>query len=435
MSTYSETVKEKLNEIIKKIQQSPNSFVKNPGKDFSRDSKLGLAQMMHLILSMSSNSLNNELLQYFNYDEKTATASAFVQQREKILPSAFKFLFHQFTDSFPNLKTFEGFRLLADDGSSLNIAYNPKDSDTFFPGTTGAKGFNQLHLNAMFDICNKIHVDAIVQPGRKANESGALTEMVDRSNIEGDVILLADRGYEGYNVFAHLEEKGWHYAIRVKDVASNGILGGLKLPDKDEFDTTLRLTLTRKKTNAVKRQPDIYRILKKNTTFDYLEENEFYNISLRIVRFRLTDDSYECIITNLDPFRFPPQKIKRLYFMRWGIETSFRELKYTIGLSCFHAKKTNSITQEIFARLTMYNFCELITMNVVVTKKDTKHVYQVNFTAAIWICRNFFRYQGNGNPPAVETLILRYILPVRPGRKDPRKVRSKSTVCFNYRVA
>ena len=37
------------------------------------------------------------------------------------------------------------------------------------------------------------------------------------------VILVADRGYENYNIFAHAIEKGWKFAIRVKDKNSNGI--------------------------------------------------------------------------------------------------------------------------------------------------------------------------------------------------------------------
>ena len=37
--------------------------------------------------------------------------------------------------------------------------------------------------------------------------------------------------------------------------------------------------------------------------------------------------------------------------MRWGIETSFRELKYAIGLTSFHARKPDFIKQEIYARL------------------------------------------------------------------------------------
>ena len=37
--------------------------------------------------------------------------------------------------------------------------------------------------------------------------------------------------------------------------------------------------------------------------------------------------------------------------MRWGIETAFRELKYAIGLTCFHAKNPEYIKQEIYAKL------------------------------------------------------------------------------------
>ena len=54
---------------------------------------------------------------------------------------------------------------------------------------------------------------------------------------------------------------------------------------------------------------------------------------------------------------FPIGTIKELYRLRWGIETSFRELKYTIGLSCLHGKKTDfllQVLQEVFARLILY---------------------------------------------------------------------------------
>ncbi|WP_447558201.1 transposase [Streptococcus suis] len=40
------------------------------------------------------------------------------------------------------------------------------------------------------------------------------------------------------------------------------------------------------------------------------------------------------------------KKLKELYAYRWGIETSFRDLKYSIGLTHFHAKKKEGILQE-----------------------------------------------------------------------------------------
>ena len=63
------------------------------------------------------------------------------------------------------------------------------------------------------------------------------------------------------------------------------------------------------------------------------------------------------------------KEIKKLYEWRWGIERSFRELKYTIGLTNFHAKKVEYILQEIFARLIIYNFCERIITKIVIQQK------------------------------------------------------------------
>ena len=83
----------------------------------------------------------------------------------------------------------------------------------------------------------------------------------------------------------------------------------------------------------------------------------------------------------------------------------------------------------------MYNFCELITMHVVIQQKETKYSYQVNFTRAIQVCRYYFNYQSDISPPDVEALIRKNILPIRDGRKDPRKVKAKAVVSFLYRVA
>ncbi len=437
MSDYPCFVKEKLTGLIEEMSASPALFVENASTDFTRNRKLSFTTVMNLIISMGGNSICSELLTYFNYDVDTASSSAFIQQRNKLLPFAFAFLFHEFTHSFQDLRTYHGYRLLAVDGSALNIFHNPKDMDTYFQSTSDRKGFNQLHLNAMYDLCNKLYVDACIQPAKKENEYRALTDMTDRSAISGDVILIADRGYESYNVFAHIEQKGWKYAIRVKDITSNGILSTLELPKNDEFDVTVSKILTRKQTKNVLDHPKLYKVFSSKATFDYLDlhSNKFYPITFRVVRFKISDETYETIITNLEPKEFPSKKIKELYQLRWGIETSFRELKYAIGLTNFHSKKVEHITQEIYARLIMYNFCELITMYVLIQQKDTKHSYQVNFTRAIQVCRHYFRCQSNISPPDVEALIRKNILPVRAGRKDPRKVKTNRIVCFLYRVA
>lgn len=141
-----------------------------------------------------------------------------------------------------------------------------------------------------------------------------------------------------------------------------------------ELDTEISFELRTSQTNQDKKMyacgkakyisgKSKYGKSKKSTTWNY--ESPF-QMKLRIVRFKITEDTYETIVTSLNRFEFPLKEIKNLYHMRWGIETSFRELKYAIGIINFHAKKESAILQEIYARMIMYNFCMRITVQVVV---------------------------------------------------------------------
>ena len=91
--------------------------------------------------------------------------------------------------------------------------------------------------------------------------------MIDRLKLE-NVILVADRGYENYNIFAHAIEKGWKFAIRVKDKNSNGIASGLNLPPNDEFDIDITQIFSRKNTKTTKNAG--YKWMPANQVFDYL---------------------------------------------------------------------------------------------------------------------------------------------------------------------
>ena len=397
--------------------------------------------MIPFILAFRGGTLNHEIMDFFGLDLSTGTSSAFIQRRSTILPEAFESLFHDFSRSVDENKLYRGLRLLAVDGSDLQIAANPKDPDSYYPGVNGQRAYNLLHINAMYDLHQHIYVDALVQKSRKADESAALTAMVDRSAIES-ALLLADRGYESYNNLAHIQEKGWNFLIRIKD-GTAGIASGLALPATDEFDVPFHLKLTNKQSNEIKellKDKNHDRHITNAIRFDYLPRTSrkydpavFFELHFRIVRFPISDTARETIITNLDASAFPLHDIKRLYAMRWGIETSFRNLKHTLGLLHLHAKKVEFVLQEIFAKLTMYNFCELITQSVVIRQAQKTHTYKVNFSDAVHICRQFFL--GDVPPPILEAMLMRYISPIRPGRKDTRKLTQKSSASFTFRVA
>ena len=218
---------------------------------------------------------------------------------------------------------------------------------------------------------------------------------------------MADSGYESFNTFAHLIRKGMYFVIRMKDINSNGILSSYDLPDS-EFDTHIRTTLTRRHTKETLGNPNTYTILQPSTDFDFLDENcMYYDIEFRIVRVRLDNGTYICIATNLSE-EFPLEEINKLYLMRWSEETSFRELKYTIGLINWHSSKYDGILQEIAARLLLYNFYELVIAHAVIhqTAEKVKHVYKINFATAVNICRAYLKNGGDETASMFLILII-----------------------------
>lgn len=159
-----------------------------------------------------------------------------------------------------------------------------------------------------------------------------------------------------------------------------------------------------------------------------------YQLAFRVVRFRLDNGSYECLLTNLPKEEFDLTALKEVYGMRWGIETSFRYLKHSVGLLYFHSKKIESIEQEIWARLILYNFCMAITSDIGKKKKTARYLYKPNIANAIHVCRRFLKTLTDETPPNVEQLISGELSPVRAERNSPRKQPIIKPRKFNYRV-
>lgn len=433
-------IRDLLNSIISDMAKDASSFVVNPEKDFTRNRTLPFDRMIKIILGMGGQSLNKELADYFRDTEDFATKSAFVQQRDKILPEAFKYLLHRFNELSSDDKTYAGYHLYACDGTSVNVPLNPTNKETHVHRSKNYGGFNQYHVNTLYDLLNKTYVDAVVQGVRVVDEPRAAISMINNIQPKGKAILIGDRGYAALNLMEHCRRKnGVDFLIRVKE----SWISEVKDLPMEEWDTDIPLEI---RTTQTKADKAAYR----NGTAKYASgKSKFgkykssqswdfgspHKMTVRVVRLRIADDKYETIATSLDRDSFPADKIKELYNLRWGIETSFRDLKYAIGLVNFHARKDDSIVQEIFASLVMYNFSERITACVVVVYAIPRvHEYQVNFAVSSYICRNYYRKQQEA-PPTILQEIAKYIEPVRKGRVDKRKLLPKSVVNFIYRVA
>lgn len=418
-----------VNDICSKREQ----YVKRPA-DFTRNRKLDFKTMLKTIISMQGQSIDKEL---FN-SQIDATASAFVQARQKLSDNLLETIFHNF--KIPVQKKLNGYRLLAFDGSEIQIPYNEK-SETFNRGGIKKngeprKGDNSFHLNALYDLLNKSYEDAKIIP--VSNERGAAYEMIDRYD-DNKAIIICDRGYIGYNIIEHFNRNPkTEYIIR--STHGSSMMNPLKFLPFKELDIDIEFTLSTLPepqcrelgyVKVVGKSP--FGKEKKKVNWDF---ERTCKMKIRVVRILLSTGEYETLITSLPRDKWSADDIKELYRMRWGIETSFRELKYYIGVINFHTKDEAFIKQEIFANLIAYNFCSAIAMTVKIRNFDSeKYLYKIDFSFAFHVIKEYLRDFSKSPPNRIDGIISKHIQPVRKDRTDERKIKPKGVIPFMYRVA
>lgn len=434
----SDTIKALLLAAINEIAADPKKYAVNPGKDFTRNRKMGFHDTLMMLLTMEADCTKEEIYRYFGRTTDAPSKTAFYKQRRKLNMEALANLLYTFNGMLSK-KLYNGkYQFIACDGSAVDIFRNPDDPDTFFePNGKSTRGFNQVHINAFYSILDRRFTNLVIQPGRKRNEYAAFCEMVDAAGSDGPpTVYFADMGYASYNNFAHVIENGQFFLIRCNDKRLKGILGQ-SVEDLKEMDCRIDRILTRTQSKKKRSRPDLsdqYRHICQAVPMDYLNEsrNE-YDISLRIVRFEINPGCFENIITNLPEPGFDFEDFKDLYHMRWDEENSFRDLKYPLCLKAFHSKKYEYIVQEIWARAILHNFSSAIISGVEIEKCETKYEYQVNFAEGFKICRDFLRIRACKTKMDVEGLIAQNIEPIRPGRTFVRQHRFKLPISFCYR--
>ncbi|MEZ7593905.1 IS4 family transposase [Streptococcus sp. 27098_8_76] len=424
-------IKSHLNNSIQSIIGQKVEFVKQDEQAFTRKRSLSLETMIRTILGMGGKSLSKELL----VARLTVSNSAFVQRRYQIKPEAFYALFKEFTVPIP-LNT--DFPIFAADGSDICIPRNPMDTKTSIQTQTDVKSYNLMHINALYDLTTGVYRDVFIQDQHAQHERLALIQMMEALPFDKALVIM-DRGYESYNLMAHFQEKGWLYIIRIRD-GKQSMRSSFNLPNTECFDQTFSLTLSRKQTNQLKKLyrdfPNDYHFIPHNSTFDFLPETSqkqdpvvLYELPFRMVRLEVDEGKYETLVTNTD---YSIQELKNLYASRWGIETSFRDLKYSVGLVNFHAKKKEGILQEIFARFTNFNFCRWVISQVAIDSSRKKQRYKVCFSDAAYACRLFFNCSLSSLQ--LKNYLKKQLSIIRPNRKYPRKIKAQSVVDFIYRV-
>lgn len=249
-----------------------------------------------------------------------ATPAAVSQRRAELAPVVFREVFTGFNAACVDSGTYCGYRVLAVDGTTINLPYNPNAESFLHVETHPKGGYNALHATPFFDISSQTYVDCAIQPESNKDEIGALLEMLQNNDFTQKTLIVADRGFESYNLIAHLLEKSnTDFLIRVKQ--NHGAMREIARLPMLELDCDIAFTITTTQTNEDKQKRHIFlQIPRKSKEGAKTRRGRWdfpspYPMCLRICRFQLDTGEFETIATSL-PRSFALQDIKEIYRLR-----------------------------------------------------------------------------------------------------------------------
>lgn len=92
-------LKDTLKHSIATVTSHMDSFVYNPGRDYSRIRKLSPDHVISFLISQGASSTKCEFLDFFQMSEDLPSISALNQRRSQMMPEALEAVFHEFTSS------------------------------------------------------------------------------------------------------------------------------------------------------------------------------------------------------------------------------------------------------------------------------------------------------------------------------------------------
>jgi hypothetical protein len=370
-----------------------------------------------------------KLLVKGDYNIRQVTAGALTQARSKLNPYAFTRLRDIAVETFyeeASYTKWQGYRLLAVDGTVLNLPYSKSIVEEFgyedyIEKSSGLKSMARSSL--LYDVMNHVTIDAQIS-GYKTSEK-VLLEKHLKFLKKGD-LLLADRGYAYSSIIYWLSGINVDFCFRFHDYKLKAVKEFIKSNDQDT-EIELRLDAVSLKTMD----------LPKNTP----------PMRVRLIKVLLENDTVEILGTYLlDIDKHPREIFKELYHKRWGVEEAFKMLKSRINLEDFSGKTARSIYQDFHAKVLMMSMCAVMSHPIEqkvreeynAAKRGNKYNQQLNRTDALAETRSnllpiLINKQRQKVIDAMDAIILASRTIIRPGRSNKRLKKGNKRKPLNYK--
>jgi hypothetical protein len=324
-----EKIMERTKELIRD-GEFQRKYAANPERDFTRQRKLGFPEIMTYVLGNCRESMELNAEKFAEAAKlNSVSTAALCKARAKIDWEAFREVFEECAALTPVGKLYQGYELLAADGMKGEMPNLPTLKETY--PVNARRSYPMFHAMSAYDPLNETFLTALFQAA-PADEREMAMELLNAKNAKGrKAIWLFDRGFPSVALIQKPEEMGMRFVMRVSadfltevsDFARSGAV-----------DKLLRVEWSEERQKGSKTKANLP-----------------YAFEIRCVRIRPESGEDEFLITNLPRKEFPKRKIKELYNVRRGVETSYNYLKNSIFIEEFTSKKENGIKQDFFASL------------------------------------------------------------------------------------
>jgi len=327
---------EKLFKILNRVIMSPQTMniARFSEKFFTRNRKMPFQAILCFFFDMRKTSLQTRLNNFLRGGKvEKMSEQAISKARNKFDHSPFETMVRELVkegySSPEELPMWNGFHLLADDGSYLQLPKTVELREEF--GVRGEGGTCiSAGISVLYDLLTGWPIDPSITHS-DMNEREEHKKHIDflcreLPHIASKSLVLLDRGYPSKDLLEDLENKGIKYLVRC---AKNFCKVSEDAPMGD-FEGTLG-----------------------------------NGLRVRIYKFRLSSGETETLLTNL--FEMPSAVFPELYSMRWGIETYYDRLKNLVCVENFSGRTANAVRQDYWVSMVL-----MITIAVFQKEADEK---------------------------------------------------------------
>lgn len=393
-------------------------------KAFTRKRKLTFVSLVLLQLNMLKRSLQKELVHFFDLIKSPVhiTKSAFSQSRKQLKPEAFLDLNDTLVNGFYeeyDYQTWYGHRLLAIDGSTLNLPNSDEIIEYFgIQKNQTDIPLAMARISSCYDLLNEIIVEPAIAPYKMSEYELAVQHL---EKLGREDLVVFDRGYGAIWLFFLLKRRGIGFITRIQKNLFPKIWGS------EWTDKVITISTCSKESKEQIRRHGLI----------------FKPIKVRIIKVKLNTGETEVLVTSLlDNKKYEESVFEQLYALRWGIEGKYNHLKNHVEIENFSGMSSIAVRQDFFANAFIENLRSIIARDAQVevdaAKINAEHQYKVNRNLSLGFLKDeLVRILMSDEPNCVEKIKKLFTLEpvsIRKGRHYDRKFHtSLRRFRMNYR--